>query len=276
MLVGASGLGGDCERSARSGCALRATGAAAGVAWGDPLESRATATAGRARGAAVARQSAGGTRADHRRGVGRCRSGVRRQPAAEARLRTSPRARARPAGPHSVPGADVDQRPIPADRGTRRAGPGGIRPGAAPGAAAHAGGDLRGAAEALHAAEHGPPVAQGSRGLHARQVRDEHVHDRHGGGVPGRRRRLQRPLAAHHHRHCRGPEPARRRGGDGALAQARAGRRRRARDRHPPEPRVHRQPLPGRGRPGRGGITDMAAYTYGAEADEPIPDLFVD
>ena len=63
-------------------------------------------------------------------------------------------------------------------------------------------------------------------------------------------------------------------GGDeamAALAQARAGRGRGPRDRHPPEPRVHRQPLPGRGRPRRGGITDMAAYSYGAAGGRADP-----
>ena len=98
-----------------------------------------------------------------------------------------------------------------------------------------------------------PKWFKAARRLHDREVRHEHVHARHGGGVPRRRHRLQLAVAAHDHRDRRGPEPPRRRRGDGALAQPRDLCRRRPRGRHPAEPGDDRQLLPLRGRACGGG-----------------------
>ena len=77
------------------------------------------------------------------------------------------------------------------------------------------------------------PLARAARRVHARQVRDEPLRARLRRRVPGRRHRVQRAVAAHADRDRRGAEPARRRGGDGEVAQARAVRRRRLRGHHP-------------------------------------------
>ena len=68
----------------------------------------------------------------------------------------------------------------------------------------------------------------------------------------GGRDRVQRAVAADADRDRRGAEPARRRRGDGRVAQAAVVRGRRLRGHHPSQPRMHRQCVPMRGRPRRG------------------------
>ena len=91
-------------------------------------------------------------------------------------------------------------------------------------------------------------VARAAHRLHDRQVRHVAVRAGLGRGVPRGRHRLQRALAAHADRHRRRPEPARRRRRDGPRPPPRGLRRRRLRDPDPPQPRVHGQHLPVRGR----------------------------
>ncbi len=87
---------------------------------------------------------------------------------------------------------------------------------------------LRKAREPAHShavATDQPPaaLARPARCLHDRQVRHEHVRARVRGRAPrGRRDRVQRALAAYADRDRRCAEPARRRRGDGRLAQARS------------------------------------------------------
>ena len=64
------------------------------------------------------------------------------------------------------------------------------------------------------------PLARPAHRLHDRQVRHEPVRARLRRGAPRGRDRLERALAAHADRDRRGAEPARRRRGDGRVAQA--------------------------------------------------------
>jgi len=99
-----------------------------------------------------------------------------------------------------------------------------------------------------------PPVSLEPRwlgphiGLHHRQVRDDLVRPGVRRRVRRRRHRLQRAMAADADRHRRGAEPARRRRGDGARAQARTVRRRGLRGHQQAEPGLHREGVPLRGR----------------------------
>ena len=77
---------------------------------------------------------------------------------------------------------------------------------------------------------------------------------------------VQLALAAHARRDRGGPEPARRRRGDGAPADAGDHGRLRPRDPDPSEPRVHRQLLPRRGRARRGGRHRLRRLRRGARS----------
>ena len=84
------------------------------------------------------------------------------------------------------------------------------------------------------------------------------------------------PVAAHHDRHRRGEEPARRGRGDEAFAHARDLRRRRRRDPAPPAGRVHGQRLHRRRGAGRGGHHRPRPATQRRPDADLALDIFVD
>jgi NAD(P)-dependent dehydrogenase (short-subunit alcohol dehydrogenase family) len=94
-------------------------------------------------------------------------------------------------------------------------------------------------------------------------------------GAARGRDRIQRTVAADADRDRRGAEPARRRRGDGRVAQAAAVRGRRLRGPHPPQPRVPGNTFLCEDVLVEEGVTDFDAYAYGPGAT-PQVDLFVD